>query len=104
MVDADDMSGVPFYMSVKTMDPLPEPSEDAKVQEKKGKMLRALCYNVPVRTEVKVFDAHREYVSMEIPMAQFGCQEILSGVLFDKMASTKVTFHQSTGGIKQISE
>lgn len=104
LVDADDMSGAPFYMSVKVLDPLPEPSVDAKVQAKKDKMLRALYYNVPVRTEVKVFDAHREYVSMEIPMAQFGCEEILSGVLFDKMASTKVTFYQSTGGIKQISE
>ena len=104
LVDADDMSGKPFYISVRTIGSLPEAVSLPEVEVKKGKMLRALYYNLPARVELRVFDAERTYATMELPMAQFGCEEILSGVLFDKMATTKVTFHQSTGGIKRISE
>ena len=104
LVDADDMSGKPFYMSVRTLGSLPEPVALPEVEAKKAKLIRALYYNIPARAEVKIFDAERTYTAIELPMAQFGCQEILSGVLFDKTATTKVTFHQSTGGIKHISE
>lgn len=104
LVGADDMSGAPFYMSVQCVGSLPQPVTLPEVKVKKGKMQRAVYYNIPARTEIKVLDSHRDYISMELPMAQFGCEEILSGVLFDKGASTKVTFHQSTGGIKRISE
>lgn len=104
LVDTDDMSGEPFYMSVRCIGSLPEAVSAPEVQAKKSKLQRAVYYNVPARTEIRVFDGKRDYAAIELPVAQFGCQEILSNVLFDKMASTKVTFHQSTGGIKQISE
>ncbi len=102
LVDADDMSGVPFYISIRKDGELPPPSPDSQVQEKKGKMLKAVYYNVPARTTMRVFDAEREYVEMEVPVAQFGYEEILSNVLFDKLSETRVTFFQSTGGIKEI--
>lgn len=102
-VDADDMSGSPVYMSITKTGDLPPRSEEAGVQQKKGKMLKAVYYNVPARTKVKIFDAARTWVDMEVPVAQFGYTEILSNVLFDKMPDTEVTFFQSNGGIRNIS-
>lgn len=102
LVDADDMSGVPFYMSIGRMGDLPPRSEDAAVEQKKGKMQKAVYYNMPARTKVKIFDAGNVWTETEIPMAQLGYTEILSNVLFDKTASTRVSFYQSTGGIRNI--
>ncbi len=102
LVDADDMSGAPFYISIRSNGELPEPSWDPAVEGKKAKLQKAVFYNVPARTTVKVFDAEKVYTEMEVPIAQFGYEEILSNVLFDKMPETRVTFFQSTGGIKEI--
>lgn len=102
LVDADDMSGVPFYMSIGRIGDLPPRSEDATVEQKKGKMQKAVYYNMPARTKVRIFDAGKVWAETEIPMAQLGYTEILSNVLFDKTANTKVSFYQSTGGIRNI--
>jgi hypothetical protein len=102
LVDSDDMSGVPFYASIKCIGEIPETTFDPEVANKKGKLQKAVYYNVPMRTLVKVFNANSLYAEMELPMAQFGVEEILSNVLFDKKTDTKVTFFQHTGGIKTI--
>lgn len=102
LVDADDMSGVPYYMSVRRIGDLPEPSPEAGIEAKKGKLERTVRYNVPARTEISIFNAEKVFVRQEVPVAQFGYEEILSNVLFDKMSATEVTFYQSTGGIKKI--
>lgn len=102
LVDSDDMSGAPYYISLKRNAELPETSFDPAVFNKKGKLQRAVYYNVPLRTMVKVFNAEHTFTELEVPIAQFGCEEILSNVLFDKNADTQVTFFQHTGGIKEI--
>lgn len=102
LVDADDMSGAPFYISIRSIGELPEPSVSPDTDIKKGKLQKAVYYNVPARTAVKVYDAEKVYVDMEVSMAQFGYEEILSNVLFDKMPETRVSFFQSTGGIRRI--
>lgn len=104
LVDSDDMSGEPFYMSIAKMGELPPRSEEAAVEQKKGKMLKAVYYNVPARTKLKIYDASQTWAEMEVPMAQFGYTEILSNTLFDKGVDTKVTFHQMNGEIKEISK
>jgi hypothetical protein len=67
-------------------------------------MLTAVRYNVPARTKTKVYNAEKTFVEFEYPIAQFGYEEILSNILFDKKATTSVTFFQHTGGIKNIKE
>ena len=104
LVDSDDMSGAPYYISIEKMGDLPEPSEDVKIAAQKGKMLTAVRYNVPARTKTKVYNAEKTFVEFEYPIAQFGYEEILSNILFDKKATTSVTFFQHTGGIKNIKE
>lgn len=102
LVDSDDMSGVPYYMSLKTIGELPPQSLDAQIQVKRGKMLSAVYYNVPAQVQVCIFSPTATFVDMQLPMAQFGYTEVLSGVLFDKKPLTKVSFFQQTGGIKEI--
>lgn len=102
MVDSDDMSGEPYYIEIRKEGTLPASSLDAKVEEKKGKLQRAVYYNIPALSKVRIFNAQSTIVEYETPIAQFGHQEVLSNVLFDKMADTRVSFFQSTGGIKEI--
>lgn len=102
LVDADDMSGEPIYVSVKPTETLPDAVSDEKVEQKKAKMQQGVYYNVPVRTQIELFDAHRSLAKTEIPMGQFGSVEVLSNTLFDKKTTTKVTFFQSTGGTKDV--
>ena len=102
VVESDDLAGSPVYVSVKCTDMLPkeEPNED--IAKKKAKMEKGVYYNVPVRTKVTVFNNLQEFTSTEVPMGQFGAVEVLSNTLFDKQATTKVTFFQTTGGTKDI--
>ena len=102
LVDHDDMAGAPVYISIKCMEMLPQVVQDEKAEAKKAKFQSGVYCNVPVRTELKIYDVEDTYVCMEIPMAQFGRVELLSGELFNKMSDTQVTFFQSTGGVKEL--
>lgn len=102
LVDGDDMSGTPFYISIRNNGELPDPVVDPVMDAKKAKLQKAVFYNVPARTMVKVYDAETVYIEKEVSIAQFGYEEILSSMLLDKMPETRVSFFQSTGGIKEI--
>ena len=104
VVDNDDLSGEPVYLSLKNMNTLPQPVVDEKAAKKKGKMEEGVYYNVPERVAVSVFNASREFCKGEFPMGQFGHVEILSNVLFDKKTTTQVTFYPSNGAIKQLTD
>lgn len=104
VVDKDDLSGTPVYLSLKDMNVVPEPVLDEKTEKKKSKMEQGVYYNVPERVEISIFTPTETYCKGEYPMGQFGNVEILSNVLFDKKTTTKVTFHQDNGGIKQLTD
>lgn len=104
VLDNDDLAGEPVYISVKNMNTTPAPVEDEKTTRKKNKKDKGVWYNVPGEASVKVFNAQKTFCEGEYPFAQFGTSEILSDVLFDKNSTVKVTFYQSTGGIKQLTD
>ncbi len=104
VVDNDDLSGEPVYLSLKSMNTLPRPAADEKEGKKKAKTDEGIYYNVPERVAVSVFNASGELCKGEFPMGQFGNVEILSKVLFDKRATTQVTFYSSNGAIKQLTD
>lgn len=103
-VDADDLAGEPVYISVKSQETVPETVMDEQTAKKKEKSERGIYYNVPSKAKVTVFTPEKELYSIETPMGQFGVVEILSSTLFDKKTTTKATFFQSTGGVKDIME
>ncbi len=104
VVENDDLAGAPVYLSLKSMNTLPEPVVDEKTAKKKEKLEEGVYYNVPERITVSLFDDEKELCKGEFPMGQFGNVEILSNVLFDKKINTKVTFHQENGAIKQLTD
>lgn len=104
VVDNDDLSGEPVYLSLKNMNTLPQPVVDEKASKKKEKMEQGVYYNVPEQVAVSVFNSSKEFCKGEFPMGQFGNVEILSNLLFDKKTTTQVTFHQSNGAIKNLTD
>lgn len=104
LVDDDDLAGAPVYLSLKDKHSVPQPVMDEKAAKKKEKMEEGVYYNVPARVAATIFDNRTTYAKGEYPMGQFGTVEILSNVLFDKKATTKVTFNQMNGSIKQITD
>lgn len=104
VVDNDDLAGEPVYLSLKSMNTIPQPVEDEKAAKKKEKLEEGVYYNVPERIAVSVFNGKKTFCKGEYPMGQFGQVEILSNVLFDKKTTTQVTFHQSNGAVKQLTD
>lgn len=102
VVDEDDLAGAPVYISVRCTESLPKTETDEDIAKKKAKMEKGIYYNVPAHAKVAIFNNQQEFCSTELPMGQFGVVEILANTLFDKQATTKVTFFQTTGGTKDI--
>lgn len=101
-VAADNLAGEPVYISLRSMETIPEPVANPEVDKKKAKLQQGVYYNVPLRVETKIFTAEKEWAKLETPMGQFGTVEILSNTLFDKKSTIQVTFFQNTGGTKNV--
>ena len=104
LVDADDLSGEPIYLSIENLETLPAPVQDEATAKKLVRVDRGVFYNVPARMKATVFTSGQKYAEIETPMGQFGSVQLLSNLLFDKKTTTKVTFFQQTGGTKDIKE
>lgn len=103
VLDGDDLSGEPIYLSLNEVNVIPETSEEES-EKKKSKPSDGVFYNVPGRVSARVFSSDKEFCKKEIPMGQFGSVEVLGSALFDKKTTTQVQFFTSNGGIKQIIE
>ena len=99
VVANNDLSGVPIYITLTDLATVPMPDEKAKKDKKKPE---GIVYNVPGQAQVTVFDSQKKFFEGKLPVTQFGNQETLAGNLFDKKATTQVTFDPSTGGLIKI--
>ena len=104
VVDVDDLSGQPVYISIKNTGNLPPRQENLETEKKKAKLEKGIYYNEPARETISVFDINQNYTSIECSMGQFGYTEILSDVLFDKKPTTRVTFYQENGAVKKLEQ
>ena len=105
LVDTENLAGAPIYLSVRIVEAYPHVEYSATSDKKRSKLAEAgVVYNVPVIAEVKVYDKDHTYIKKEMPMAQFGRVEILSDVLFNKKATTRVLFDGATGALQQLTE
>ncbi|MCM1108671.1 MAG: DUF4831 family protein [Clostridium sp.] len=105
LVDTDDLAGEPVYICVKDLQSTPAPTEDEKIQKKKQKMETGVYYNIPGRASIRIFNGGgTTFCTKDVNLGQFGNTEILSNVLFDKQATTQVTFFQSNGGVEAIKQ
>ena len=100
LVDNDDLSGEPYYVSVKNLQSVPVPTEE----EKKKRKIEGVVYNMPGMAEVKLFNSSSTIYSEDLPFGQFGAEDVLMSALFNKNATTKVTFSTVTGGLLKIDQ
>ncbi len=97
MLEADDLSGVPCYISITDKEALPPAAPEAK--EKK---LDGIVYRIPGKALVQVSFDGKTYFDGELPVAQFGATEVLVNSLFGKKVNTRVIFDPNTGNVLKI--
>lgn len=102
VVDADDLSGELISLTLRNMNTVPEPVHDELVVRKKEKLEQGIRYNVPERVTAQIRFRQQDLCNAEYHMGQFGQVEILSNILFDKKTTTKVTFYQTNGAIREV--
>lgn len=95
IVDKNDLSGRPFYLSIQDI-------KNIKTDTEVNKKLQGVAYNMPGRGVVSLKDGNKKIFEMETPITQFGIIEYLSPILFNKKTITKVQFDPQTGSIIKI--
>lgn len=100
LVDADDLSGRPFYISVEDLHYLPTLSlpDDGK----KSKDASGICVNLPGKIRLSLFDGTQPLAKNELYATQFGRTESLSGELFGKKMTTKIVLDPVTGNARKL--
>lgn len=101
VVDADDLSGAPIYISLDILEqgelPVDEKGQ-TKTFPKDG-----LAYNIPGRALLTLTYEGERIASAEIPLAQLGVTFGLDPKLFsDKKRPSKLTLDPTTGAIKLL--
>lgn len=99
-VDADDLAGDPYYISIKDLHTVPMPTE----AEAKKRKINGIVYNVPSTASVRIFTPTQTIYDKDLPFGQFGTIDVLSTTLFGKDATTTVTFNPATGALLHISK
>lgn len=99
-VDADDLAGDPYYLSLKDRHTviLPDAKEAAK------RRIEGLVYNMPSMANVTISTMQGAIYEQELPFAQFGTIDMLSPTLFNKGATTKLTLFPATGGLQHLEQ
>ena len=100
LVEADDVSGAPYYISIKNLTQLP-PTDEAAAKKKK-KAANGLYYNVPGKLRSTIFCGNEIVNKEDFPAAQFGIVELLSGDLFNKHYGTRLWLNPLTGDIEKL--
>ena len=98
MVDADDLSGAPYTITVTDLNSVQKTAPEAK----KRRVLSGLYYNVPGRLRSVISQGTSILSQEEMPAAQFGNVELLVGDLFNKHFATRVWLNPVTGAIDRL--
>lgn len=98
LVDADDLSGVPYTITVTDLNSVPK----AIPVGKKKKAENGLYYNVPGRLRSIISQGMAIVSQEEMPAAQFGNVELLIGDLFNKHYGTRLWLDPVTGAINKL--
>ena len=93
-VDADDLAGEPYFLSLK----------DPDAKEAVKRKIEGLVYNMPSMANVTISTMQGKVYEQELPFAQFGTIDTLSPTLFNKGATTKLTLYPATGGLMHLEQ
>ena len=100
LVDADDLSGAPYYLRI-TAEAKPQQPEEPK---KKDKDDIGLNVNIPVKATATLLSDNAPIHKLDFHAPQFGTVENLSGALFGKKQTSQIVLNPITGGLESIKE
>lgn len=101
LVDADDLSGTPYYISIADLHTTPLPDPTAAHGKKKATE-DGIYVNVPGKIRATICHGTDMIESIETQAAQFGHTELLSGELFNKRPNTRLTLNPATGAVAKL--
>ena len=99
-VDADDLAGNPYYITLKDQHTVILPDEKEVAKRK----IEGLVYNMPSVASVTISTLQGVVYEQEWPFAQFGTIDMLSPTLFNKGATTRLTLNPATGAILHLEQ
>lgn len=107
IVDHDDLSGTPYYISIEDLHSVPANNSAVSTTKKKGKgtvkdIQDGIYVNVPGKIKATIMKGNDSMGSFEIHAAQFGNTELLSGDLFNKRFTTHLTLNPITGSVAKL--
>jgi hypothetical protein len=102
LVDADDLSGAPYYISIEDLDAVPATDLDAAAKTKKKEYESGVYVNVPGRMRSTIYAGIDQVDQKELPAAQFGNVELLSADLFNKHYTTRLWVSPVTGAVERL--
>lgn len=102
LVDNDDLSGEPVWITLRSLGALPQAVVNPETAKKKAKMDQGVYVNVPQRVQITINTSTSTLLNTEFPICQLGTTEILSDILFNKREDTHVTLHPHTGNVKNL--
>ena len=95
-VDADDMSGEPYLLTLKA-----EKQEAVYDPDQKAATPSPFYQNIPGSADILLTDGEKTLVKTNIPVAQFGIATPLAADLFGKK-KTCVVFDTRTGSVREV--
>jgi len=119
VLEADNLAGSPVYLDVKSLSGSPSTTQEVqpdstlteskkggflKSSSKKSKSYDGVVYNLPAKSNVRLYTAGDVLVDETTFIPQFGTTETLSSKLFTKKATTKVQLNPITGALLRIEE
>ncbi|MDE6012268.1 MAG: DUF4831 family protein, partial [Prevotella sp.] len=102
LVEADDYSGAPFYLSIENLETVPPVDEEGAAKTKKKQYDAGIYVNVPGRMRATIYQGIDVLQTQEHPAAQFGNVELLSGELFNKHYDTHLWLNPITGAVDRL--
>ena len=102
MVDADDLSGTPYYINIEDLQTVPPIDKEAAAKVKKKQYEAGIYVNVPGRMRVAIYQGIDLVQTIDLPAPQFGNVELLSADLFNKHYTTHLWLNQLTGAVERL--
>lgn len=97
-VDADDLAGAPYYISVIDKHSTSIPNEKDALKRK----ITGVVYNVPGTARVTLRNMTTTLYDKDLQFGQFGTVDMLNNALFNKDAATKVLINPVTGALLKV--
>ena len=100
LVDTDDLSGAPYYITIDNRTQLPATDQAAAMKPKK--QVAGIYVNVPGQLRSTIYEGIEPLNTANLPAPQFGHTLLLSADLFNKRFTTRLWLDPLTGAIDRI--